>query len=246
MDEDLSILSLKATPPDLTVAYGSEPDQVADIRYGRHGDALPLLVLIHGGFWKPEYDRAHLDAMSAALAAAGWTVLTLEYRRISGKPDVTLQDVANALQTLPNKVEHHNGKIVLIGHSAGGQLVLWAAAKCTWPALQGVVALAPVADLRFADKLRLGGGAVRSFLGADPQERPDVDPMQLPAPAVAVTIVQGNDDEEVPASVATAYHAIFPNTRLLNLPDTGHYALIDPRSSAWQTVLDAIRKLPPS
>ncbi len=244
MVEDSSILSLKGSPPDLTMAYGSEPDQVADIRYGKHGDALPLVVLIHGGFWKPAYDRAHLEAMSTALAAAGWTVLTVEYRRIPGKPDATLQDITTALQSLPEKVKHHNGKIVLIGHSAGGHLALWAAAQGIFPALQGVVALAPVADLRLADKLQLGGDAVRRFLGADPKERPDVDPMQLPAPTVAVTIIQGNNDDEVPSTVAVSYHAIFPNTHLVSLPDTDHYALIDPRSSAWQTVLDALRKLP--
>ena len=68
MEEDLSVLTRKANPPDLTVAYGSEPDQIADIRYGKRGAQLPLVVLIHGGFWKPEYDREHTEAMSSALA----------------------------------------------------------------------------------------------------------------------------------------------------------------------------------
>ena len=189
MIEDLSILTRKGLPPDLTIAYGSDPDQVADVRYGQRGADLPLVVLIHGGFWKPQYDRTHSEAMASALAAAGWTVLTLEYRRIPGQPNCTLQDIATALEKLPAMVEQHNGKAILVGHSAGGHLALWAAAKCIAQAnagytLHGVLGLAPAADLRLAHALHLGDGAVHTFLGTDPAARPDVDPMQLPAPTV--------------------------------------------------------------
>jgi acetyl esterase/lipase len=243
MAEDLSVLTRKAKSPDRTVAYGSGPDQVGDIRYGQRGAQLPLVVLVHGGFWKPQYDRAHAEAMSSALAAAGWTVLTLEYRRIPGQPDATLQDIAAALETLPATVQRHNGKVLLIGHSAGGHLVLWAAVNCAPAQLQGAVALAPAADLRLADKLHLGDGAVRGFLGTDPAERPDADPVQLPEPAVAVTIVQGGADEVVPPAVAASYCAAFPRTRLVHLPDGGHFAVIDPLSSAWPIVLEELRTL---
>lgn len=243
MAEDLSILALRANPPDTTVAYGTEPDQVGDIRYGRIGDRLPLVVLVHGGFWKPQYDKEHLEAMSSALAAVGWTALTLEYRRIPGQPDATLQDIASALQLLPPVVEQQNGKILLLGHSAGGHLVLWAAAHCVTSALQGVLALAPAVDLRLSDTLHLGDGAVQRFLGTVPGQRPDVDPMRLPAPAVAVTIVQGGADEVVPPAVAKSYCSSFPSTRLVQLPNTGHFALIDPRSTDWPVVVGELDRL---
>ncbi|MES2297507.1 MAG: alpha/beta hydrolase [Pseudomonadota bacterium] len=243
MSEDLSVLTRKANPPDLTVAYGSDPEQVGDIRYGQRGAQLPLLVLVHGGFWKPQYDRAHAEAMSSALAAAGWTVLTLEYRRIPGQPDATLRDVAVAIETLPTMLKQHNGKLLLVGHSAGGHLVLWAAATCANPNLQGVVALAPAADLKLAYALHLGDDAVMGFLGADPSDRPDADPLQLPAPPVAVTIVQGATDAIVPPAVAASYCAAFPMTRLVQLPDTGHFAVIDPLSGAWPSVVVELRKL---
>lgn len=243
MTEDLSVLTRKANPPDLTIAYGSEPDQVADVRYGQSGAQLPLVVLIHGGFWKPQYDREHAEAMSSALAAAGWTVLTLEYRRIPGRPDATLQDIAAALEVLPAMVEQHNGKLLLVGHSAGGHLALWAAVTCATPALQGVLALAPAADLRLAHALNLGDGAVRGFLGVDPAERPDADPLQLPAPKVAVTIVQGGADAIVPPAIAASYCAAFPKTRLAQLPDSAHFAVIDPLSSAWAAITGELRKL---
>jgi pimeloyl-ACP methyl ester carboxylesterase len=247
MSEDLSILSRTANPPDLSLSYGDHADQIADIRYGSKGSELPLVVLIHGGFWKPEYDRAHAEAMSCALAEAGWTTLTLEYRRVSGDPDVTLDDVANALANLPKQVQQHNAQAILIGHSAGGHLVLWAAARCAelgLPlALQGVLALAPAADLQIAHAMDLGDGAVQRFLGQDPAHRADVNPMCLPAPAVAVTILQGDNDEIVPPSVAASYCEAFPSTRLVSLPDCGHFALIDPATSAWEKVLSELRSL---
>lgn len=243
MTEDISVLTRKGTPADLTIAYGSGPDQVGDIRYGRRGAQLPLVVLIHGGFWKPQYDREHAEAMSSALASAGWTVLTVEYRRIPGQPDATLQDIALAIETLPSMVEQHSGKLLLVGHSAGGHLALWAAAACPIPELQGVVGLAPAADLRLAHTLRLGDDAVQGFLGTDPADRPDVDPMQLPAPTAAVTIVQGAADAIVPPAVATSYCNAFPATRLVELPDSGHFAVIDPLSRAWPEVVHALRKL---
>jgi len=243
MVEDLSILDRKANPPDLTLTYGKELDQVADVRYGLRGAQLPLVVVVHGGFWKPQYDRAHAEAMSSALAQAGWTVLTLEYRRVPGQPDATLDDMAQALAALPAKVEQHNGKLLLLGHSAGGHLVLWAAARRAAPQLQGVIALAPAADLRLAHRLQLSEGAVQRFLGVDPAERPDADPMRLPAPAVAVSIVQGALDQVVPPAVAHSYCGAFPETRLVELADTGHFALIDPATRAWPVVVEELRRL---
>ncbi len=242
-DEDLSVLTRQAKAPDLTLVYGEQQDQVAEIRYGRHGAARPLVILIHGGFWKPRYDRSHTGAMADALAEAGWSVLTTEYRRIPGLPDATLQDVASASATLPGRVTQHNGSIVLVGHSAGGHLALWAAAKAAPAQLMGVLALAPVADLQQADRLNLGDGAVRLFLGTEPAQRPDVDPLLLPRPAAAVTIVQGEADAIVPASVGQAYCRAFPDTRWVTLPDCGHFAVIDPISQAWSTVVEQLEML---
>lgn len=243
MTEDLSVLTRTATRPDVTLRYGDDPDQVADVRYGRRGSELPLLVLIHGGFWKPEYDRAHAEAMSSALAEAGWTTLTLEYRRISGEPDASLSDIATALEKLPTLVERHNAQLLLVGHSAGGHLAVWAAVRCASAGLRGVLALAPAADLEMAHALNLGDGAVQRFLGESPMHRPDVNPMRLPAPTVAVTILQGAQDEIVPPVVSESYCAAFPNTRLVQLPDCGHFALIDPASTAWAAVLSELKRL---
>jgi pimeloyl-ACP methyl ester carboxylesterase len=91
--------------------------------------------------------------------------------------------------------------------------------------------------------LHLGDGAVKRFLGTDPVDRPDVDPMHMPGPDVAVSIVQGSVDEIVPPSVPQSYCAAFPATRIVQLQGSGHFALIDPLSSAWPVVLNELGRM---
>lgn len=244
LTEDLSILTRPATSPDQVLAYGAESDQVVDIRFGGHRAAhRPLLVLLHGGFWRPKYDRAESASMAAALASEGWTVATAEYRRIPGDPDSTLHDIATVIEDLASAVMQHNGRIILIGNSAGGYLALWAAAAYTGPGLYGILALAPIADLRLAHEQNLGSGAVVDFLGAAPIDRSDIDSCQLDSPAVPVTIVHGEEDATVPLVISESYLAIHPKTRLVRLKDIGHFALIDPISKAWSTVVEELRQL---
>src|ERR1041384_4962897 len=120
--DDLSVLTRPAPAPDEVVAYGSDADQIADVRFGADVDGAPastrpLVLIVHGGFWRPQYDRAHTGPMADAIAAAGWTVASIEYRRVPGDPDKTLHDVRDALAKLPAKISRHNGHVVLVGHS---------------------------------------------------------------------------------------------------------------------------------
>ncbi len=242
--EDESVLERPAAPPDAVVAWGSAPDQVADVRHGGARAAQrPLLAIVHGGFWRPRYDRAHTAPMAAALAASGWTVASLEYRRIPGDPDATVADVRSALSALPALIEGHDGDVVAIGHSAGGHLVLLAASRPPTPNLRGVLALAPVADLRLAQELSLGDGAVSAFLGTDSAARADLDPLHSPTPPIATTILQGADDTTVPATIAQSYAGAHPQVGLRVLRDCGHYAVIDPLSAAWAAVVEEIEAL---
>jgi acetyl esterase/lipase len=242
--DDLSVLTRPARAPDEVVAYGSDRDQIADVRLGARGaSGRPLVLLVHGGFWRPQYDRAHTGPMAEAIAAAGWTVASIEYRRVPGDPDKTLQDVSDALTRLPAKVAHHNGKVLLVGHSAGGHLVLWLSVAHRTPPLVGTLALAPAADLRVADELNLGDGATRLFLGTDPKARPDVDPGQLPSPQIPTVIVQGDKDVVVRPAVADAYVSKHSSVRLVRLTGVGHFAVIDPLSAVWSAIIDELRGL---
>ena len=243
--DDLSVLTRPARAPDEVVAYGTDPDQVADVRFGAEdAPARPLVLIIHGGFWRPQYDRVHTGPMAEAIAAAGWTVASVEYRRVPGEPDQTLQDVSDALAKLPGKIARHSGNVLLVGHSAGGHLVLWLSAVRSMPQLVGTLALAPAADLQLAHELNLGDGAAQAFLGADPKTRPDADPRQLPSPKIPVTIVHGDRDVVVRLSVAESYAAAHPAVRLVRLIGVGHFAPIDPLSSIWPAILEELRRLP--
>jgi acetyl esterase/lipase len=242
--EDRSVLARPASAPDAVLAYGPDDDQIADVRFARDpGDDRPLLVVVHGGFWRPDFDRVHVRPMTEALAAAGWTTVTPEYRRVPGRPDLTVGDVAAAVRAIAGWPELGGRSVVLVGHSAGGHLALQAAATLGPPdAPAGVVALAPVADLRRAQELRLDGDAVEAFLGGDAAARPDLDPAVLPSPVGRVRILHGTRDGIVPVAVSQSYLRQHPGT-VLTPVDWGHFALIDPRSAAWPVVLGALGDL---
>jgi pimeloyl-ACP methyl ester carboxylesterase len=152
-----------------------------------------------------------------------------EYARVARDPAPTLAVLTLLLGQAAGKVTHHNGKVILVGHSAGGHLALWAAATGICPQLTGTLALAPAADLLLAHELGLGSGAVSRFLGADPVSRPD--------------IVHGVDDETVPLIVSESYVAAHPQVRLRTIPGAGHFEVIDPLAPAWSTVIAELSRL---
>jgi acetyl esterase/lipase len=241
--DDRSVLARPATPPNAVVRYGDLDEQIADVRYGQTGrEQRPLIILIHGGFWRPQFDRLHTGPMAVAIAEAGWTIASIEYRRLPGNPDATLSDVAAAVSGLPSLIDHHNGKAIVVGHSAGGHLTLWAAVKCA-KALVGAVALGPAADLQYGYDKGIGNGAVLAFLGVPPAERGDVDPCLLASPQIATTIIHGVQDATAPIIMSENYTARHPNTQLVRLEQCGHFAVIDPLSNAWPSVTNEINQL---
>ncbi len=244
VSEDESILSRSARTADRTVAYGAGPSQIIEVRSGGPGAGQrPLIIIIHGGFWRPDIDRAHARPMADAIAAAGFTVALPEYSRVAGNPAPTLADLTLLLAAAPSCVDTHDGRMVLLGHSAGGHLALWASAAQPCAGLVGTLALAPVADLLLAHELGLGNDAVSRFLGCDPVSRPDLDPRQMPAPARPVTLMHGDEDAIVPPLVSESYVAAHRAARLIGVAGAGHFALIDPLSVAWSLVLAQLERL---
>jgi pimeloyl-ACP methyl ester carboxylesterase len=200
-----------------TLAYGDEPDQVVDVR---RGDGR-IAILLHGGFWRPAFTRANTRALAVDLALRGWTTWNVEYRR-TGLDD-TLADIEAALDA--------TGPGVAIGHSAGGHLVLWAAATGK---LEKAVSLAGVTDLARAAREGIGANAAVEFAGAEPPAH--ADPMRRPAPTIPVLLAHGTEDDRVPFDYSRSF-ARATGAELLVLEGAGHFEVIDPRTPEWARIL---------
>lgn len=217
-------------PAGTIVPYGDLPEQVVE-RWPGEG---PAVVFIHGGFWRAEYDRVHGRPLCNDLAARGYDVTAIEFRRSSpGVPGwtATFDDVLAALRAV-------GGEPVIAGHSAGGHLALWAASHGA--RAKGVLALAPVTDVVAAYEDDLDGGAALALLGGSPQEHPDRYAEATPGdPGVPTVLIHGDADAQVPVAQSRG----FGHGRLIELPGVEHFALIDPESGVWSVVLDGLASL---
>jgi acetyl esterase/lipase len=254
------ILDLLSPPADARIAYGDVPQQFGDLRLpkstSRSPHAFPVAIVIHGGYWRSAYGLEHIGHLCAALTRAGVATWSLEYRRVGdpgGGWPATGEDVergAEFLRTLAQRYPLDLTRVVAVGHSAGGQLALWLAAQHRIP-LRGVVSLAGIADLRRGWELGLSRGAVAELLGGSPSERPEryrqASPIELVPLRVPERLLHGMKDDVVPIEMSrrfrTAAAAAGDDVRLIELPDAGHFELIDPRTRAWAQVEAAVLAL---
>jgi acetyl esterase/lipase len=232
--------------PDATVRYAAHEDAVVDLHLPGgsrpSGPDTPLLVLLHGGFWKQEWDRRHTRPMARALSDLGVVVATPEYRRVRGGGGwpTTGDDVALGVRRLPELLAGlgiSTGRTLVTGHSAGGHLALWLATQDL--PVSRVVALAPVCDLREAMRLGLGDDATQALLGdTDPAV---ADPMTLldARPECPVAVVHGVEDADVPVSLSRHLVERHPWIDLREVPG-GHMEPTEPGSVAWPTVLEVL------
>lgn len=270
MSDPREVLSRPAPPPDLVLRYGPHDDHVVDVRLPPGDGPAPLVVVVHGGFWMAEYDRVHTGPMCADLAERGYVVAAIEYRRV-GQPGGgwpgTFDDVAACLDGLPGLDDEavpqaDTDRVVLVGHSAGAHLALWAAGRHRLPdsspwhratplPIAGVLSLAGVCDLAKASAMGLGDGAADSLLDAPADTVPDrvnaASPIHLLPLDVPLVLVHGNRDDRVPVQAsrdfADAAVAAGDQVRLVELPGVEHFGLIDPQSRAWPHILDALDAL---
>lgn len=238
--------------PDRTEITGPEQTDVYDVwEPDAHRARGVTVALVHGGFWRERFDRAHLAPLAQALADDGFHVANLEYARAAmpggGWPG-TGTSVLGQLAAVHTDT-HLPERVVTVGHSAGGHLALWVASAGRAPWLTGVVALAPAADLGEVDRLGLSDHAARNLLGSAPDDDPvawaDADParQRLTTPAV---IVSGERDADVPASVIDSYLASRDPAEPLHhavAHGADHFDLIDPQANAYLLVLAEIEEL---
>ncbi|MER7072560.1 alpha/beta hydrolase [Terrabacter sp. NPDC000476] len=246
------------TPTAATHSYGDDPAQVYDVLAPAAGApaAAGTVVVVHGGFWRAEYDREHARPEAAAFAAAGHHVVLAEYRRTGmpgGGVPGTLDDVRALLTSVAAQPDLPK-PLVLVGHSAGGHLVTWAAGQpwATGLGVAGVVSLAGVVDLGVADRLHLGADATRAFVGSGPGTPAwtSADPMSALPPRVPVRLVTGDRDDTVPMAVGRGYlaaaRAAGGDVTEQVAAGAGHMELVDPDDPAFATVLAATASLLPA
>ncbi len=237
-----SILELPPPPPGQRLAYGPDPNQFGELRVPSGPGPYPVVIFIHGGFWKAKYDLTHAAHLCEAIAQAGLATWSLEYRR-TGQPGGgypgTLDDIRDGASFLTKLPDLDLKKVVVAGHSAGGHLALWLAAQESLD-LRAVIALAPVTDLRRAKALNLGGGAAEAFLGDHQDAIGTCSPIELLPMKIPQILIHGTEDDIVPPAQSEAFAQASTNAKLIKLEATGHFELIDPRSTAWLTVLPCL------
>jgi acetyl esterase/lipase len=226
-------------------AYGPDPDQHAELRLPDGEGPHPVAVVLHGGFWRAGYTRRNTTAVAVALAEAGWATWNVEYRRGAGAVRRTLEDVAAATRALAQvDAPLDLGRVVAVGHSAGGHLALWLAAERK---VTSAVALAGVCDLAAAADADLGDGAVAEFLGGPAGEHPAADPARRLPLGVPLLLVHGGGDDRVPVEHSRAFEATASaagdECRLLELDGADHFDVIDPRSAPWPRIEAALAEL---
>ena len=256
--------------PDIgqRIAYGSELRQFGELRMPAGKGPHPVVIGIHGGYWRSLYDLAHFGHVCSALTAAGFATWNIEYRR-TGEPGGgwpgTFQDVgmaADYLRILAPQYDLDLNHTLAVGHSAGGHLALWLAGRHKIATesliyspnpltLAGAIALAGVVDLRRAWSLGLSNGATGLLLGGSPTDYPERyatgSPYDLLPLGIRQFLFHGTADSDVPLELSERYvrraTAKSDSATLLTLPDIGHFELIDPTSTAWPTVFSVITTL---
>jgi acetyl esterase/lipase len=212
--------------------YGPDPDQYLEHYVPDQVRHPGTVLIIHGGFWRPEYDASLGRPLARDLAERGFVAANLEYRR-AGWAEMSA-DVLAAVASL-------TGKVVAVGHSAGGQLAAYAAHHGR---LSGVVAQAGLLDLATAARDLVGGRSVSRLLGGTPDEVPEryaeADPIGL-EPRVPVVCVHSRTDEWVPFAQSEAY-AARTGARLIEVPGD-HFAHLKTDSPAWAAVLNVLPDL---
>jgi acetyl esterase/lipase len=229
----------EAPPPAAErVSYGGAPNQFVEFRYPTNGTSAPLVVFIHGGFWRAKFGLAYAGHICQALTAAGWITANLEYRRAGqdggGWPG-TFHDIRCALAVARGDRPHT--ACVVLGHSAGGQLALRIAGEAT--GLSGVIGLAAVSNPRRAWELGLGSGAAAEFFGGTPQELPGA--YSMPEPLCPAVLIHGTADDIVPVEMSRE----FAGAEVLEIAGADHFDVVDPLTEPFKLVVASLERFRP-
>ncbi|MEA2574728.1 MAG: hypothetical protein QOH93_2026 [Chloroflexia bacterium] len=268
------IFAQTPVPAEHRIPYGPNEFQFGDLRLPSNPKSeipnpkFPIVVFIHGGFWRSQYDLTHAGHAANALTEAGLATWSIEYRRI-GQPGGgwpgTFQDVGAAVDYLRVLAPQYNldlSRVVVVGHSAGGHLAAWVASRHRIPAgdplytadplpVKAAVPLAGVVDLRRAWELKLSNGVVEDFMGGSPDAVPEryasASPIEMLPSGVPMRLIHGTDDGIVPIEISERYVQAAQqrgdDVKLVTLEGAEHFELINPDTKEWQVVVSTILEL---
>lgn len=241
-------LEQPATPADHVVAYGDDPNQFGWLSVPDGASpSTPIAMLVHGGFWRDRYGLETMSHMAADLRDHGVAVWNVEYRRV-GQPGggypgtgADVRDAHRHIETLAEQFPLDPRSVVVVGHSAGGQLAAWLAAVAD--GLRAAVSLAGVLDLRRADELGVGRDAVAGVIGGHaaecPQAYDDFSPYERLPARTDIAVFYGAADEHVPAELAERFGARGgERVRLFPFEHAGHFEFVDPATPEYAAVRD--------
>ena len=221
----------------------------------------PVVIVIHGGYWRAAYELDYFEQPCVALAAQGVAAWNIEYRRLGndggGWPN-TLLDVALAADHLRKVAQAYPldlTRVVALGHSAGGHLACWLAARPRIHTesplhtddplpIHAAVALAGVVDLRRAWELRLSSNVTQRLLSDMPDIVPDryaaASPYELLPLGVRQILFHGTADDSVPFEISERYVArareLGDDATLITLPGVGHFEPVEAQTPEWAMV----------
>ncbi len=273
----MDVLSRVAPVADHRIPYAAGEFQFGDLRIPRlaEGRRAPVVVFIHGGWWKATYGLDYGGHLCEALRLREIATWSLEYRRVGndggGWPG-TFQDVAAGFEYLAMLAKSYPldlGKVVAMGHSAGGHLAFWLAGRhhiapesplavtVGQVPLHGVIALAGAVGLQMT--IDLAGWftfahdkqEVYALMGGTPAAHPDRykagDPAELLPFHVPEALVQGTEDDQIPPQLPERWveraRRMGDRVQVERVAGADHFDLVDPESAAWGRVMAVVEKM---
>lgn len=227
------------------VSYGPHPEQYGELGLPAGYELRPLVMLIHGGFWRDQYRLDLMHDLAGALHDRSYATWNMEYRRVGptgGGFPTTLDDITIAIDRF---ADLSWDRTAVVGHSAGGHLALWNASRndaLVRPDL--TVGLAPVADVVSANRDGVGVDATTNFFGGNVDEVPTNYAAGQPNPdnfAGRVVLIHGDADTNVPVGQSTALAEQVDRIEILE--DADHFDVINPNHSSWNIVFDELNNL---